>query len=303
MKRNTVLLMVITISLIIGSYSCKKEGVYHPKKKISRIYFQNYGEAKELLEKWTWDGNNLSTITAGDNSFSWKFEYEGKRIDRIVSSEGDYFIFSYNKKLLQQIELFSKNGTLVDLYEFDHTKDKVTTVTNTYYGYKSNSRQQSSHYLTMALRCFLPQPIADDLSLKQKRNQLPDRKAAKFTTTYEYVWEKNNIKSLYISYSSGSYEEYSYKYDNFRNPFYYSFLPTDILADWTAATLTNLYTDNLLYSKNNVSSESGFGSGGWSFESKCTLKYENNFPVEIYVETEYSGDNTTYIGTWFYTYQ
>jgi hypothetical protein len=302
MRRNTVLLMMMAIALTIGSYSCKKEGVYNPKKKISRIYYQGYEAAKILIEKWTWDGNSLSKITAGDNSYFWEFQYKDKRIDRITSSEGDYFIFSYDKKLLQQIELFSENGTLVDLYEFDRTKDKVTTVTNTYYGYKSNSIQQNSHYLNMVLRGFLPQPIADDLSLKQKRNSSPDRKAATLVITYEYVWEKNNIKSLYVSYSSGDYEEYSYKYDKFRNPFYYSFLPADIL-DGCVPTETNINTYNLLYSKNNVGYESGFHSDGVSFESKFAMKYENNFPIEIYTEIVYSGDNTTYSGTWLYSYQ
>jgi hypothetical protein len=302
MKRNTVLMMM-TIALTIGSYSCKKEGVYHPKKKIARIYYQGYNEAKELLEKWTWDGNSLSKITAGDNSFSWQFQYKDKRVDRIVSSEGDYFVFSYNKKLIQHIELFSENGTLIDLYEFDHTKDKITTVTNTYYGYKNNSNQQNSQYLTMGLRYFLPQTIADNLPLQQKQNSLSNRKAAKFVIVYEYVWDKDgNIKNLYISNTSGSYMEYSYKYDGAHNPFYYSFIPDDILV-WSVSTETNRNTSGLLYSKNNVISESGFDSGGWSSESKYTIKYENSFPVEIKAETEYSYDDIKYSGTWFYTYQ
>jgi hypothetical protein len=313
MRRNTVLLMMMAIALIIGSYSCKKEGVYNPKKKISRIYSQYQGEAKQLLEKWTWTENSLSMIEAGDNSYSWQFEYIEGRIDKIVSTEGYYYVFSYNKNLLQQIELFSENGTLVEWYEFEHTKNKITTVTYIYYGYKDNRKKQNNLYLSMALRCFLPQPIADDLSLTQKHNSSADRKAAVDVTTYDYVWDKHdNIKSLYVSYPSGAYEEYSYEYDDYHNPFYYSFLPNGISGD-------------LLYSKNNITYESRFQSSkgsGRDFDTKYEIKsetnydikYEKKFPVEINAKTTsstniriadstYRSNSDKYSTTMFYTYQ
>ena len=51
--------------------SCTKDGVYKPKKKISKIYqtvLTDPVPEKVLIESWTWDGKLLSKIDYGDDN-------------------------------------------------------------------------------------------------------------------------------------------------------------------------------------------------------------------------------------------
>jgi hypothetical protein len=98
MKRVYLLTATIAIasSVMFSFTSCKKDGVYKPKEKISQIFSQQsyYSgvpeidqlfptEGKILEETWTWDGKLLSSIDYGGGYVAY-FEYEKKRLDKIT---------------------------------------------------------------------------------------------------------------------------------------------------------------------------------------------------------------------------
>lgn len=103
-------LFSMTIALLFVFTSCEKDGVYNPKKKISKIYMQYEDAEKELFQTWTWNGNLLSQIV---DTYGVKqvFEYDGKRIDKIRYTENrtDYnrtatTDFIYDGKKIFQIK-------------------------------------------------------------------------------------------------------------------------------------------------------------------------------------------------------
>ncbi|MDR0606719.1 MAG: hypothetical protein LBG80_20810 [Bacteroidales bacterium] len=300
-KMKNILFIITVLVLAIAFPACKKEGVYHPKKKIARIYCQDYGEVKELQEVWTWDDKNLSKITAGDNSYYWDFQYNDKdQIEKITFSEGDYYAFSYDKRLIKKIDLYTFDGALVETYEFEHTKKKITTITNTFYGYKSLSLADQCK--ATALRCFLPEPVTENLFSKHKNHISTRKNTPAFVDVYEYTWDGDNIKSIFYTSNGDVYYtlEFSYEYDKKNNPYYYSFIPNEITSPVTDAEY--YLTCSPLRSKNNVTYEKGNDNEGMSFETNYEIVYDGKFPTEIGITTNYAGDNTNYIATYFYVY-
>jgi hypothetical protein len=255
-----------------------------------------------LLEKWTWEDKNLSKITAGDNSYYWNFQYNDKdQIEKITHSDGDYYTFSYDNKSIKEITFYTSGNVVVEKYEFEHTKKKITKVTNTFYGYKSLSITNQNK--TTALGCFLPEIVVNSL-FSEHKNHIPIIKSMKFIDVYEYTWDGDNIKKTV--YKGGAFDEYdaytlecTYKYDKKNNPFYYALIPNDITM---SPTYTDIYTWNILHSKNNVINEEGFDSESMSFERKYDIQYDKKFPIEIKRTTEYTGIDSLYTGTYFYTY-
>ncbi|MCR5065954.1 MAG: hypothetical protein K6A67_09350, partial [Bacteroidales bacterium] len=90
---SVILLTVVTFS------SCKKEGIYTPDKKISKIYQAKLQKIenqeltteerteKYLAERWEWSGNLLKRIETynsdGDLGIIFDFYYDGKRLSKI----------------------------------------------------------------------------------------------------------------------------------------------------------------------------------------------------------------------------
>ena len=117
------MLLPVAVSLT----SCHKDGVYNPKEKISRIYYQGSGQSaeKQLSELWNWDGKKLSTITyyynTGEIEGTEKFSYDGKRLSRIdyISDFGDgsYLLFTYDGRKLDKVEVYAR-GNLVGTLKY-----------------------------------------------------------------------------------------------------------------------------------------------------------------------------------------
>lgn len=70
--------VVVVISSFLLMTSCYKEGVYQPKKKISKIYeeFPEDSGDKRLIQTWEWDGDLLKSISFWQTEM--RFYYKGK---------------------------------------------------------------------------------------------------------------------------------------------------------------------------------------------------------------------------------
>ena len=82
---------IIACFAVIGVFTaCKKDGVYNPSKKISKIYYQNAGSGKTLSAIYEWDKNKLMKIKAPSGTYFTLFEYDGNRVTKIADSDGDW---------------------------------------------------------------------------------------------------------------------------------------------------------------------------------------------------------------------
>ncbi|MBP5728020.1 MAG: hypothetical protein J6Y48_13195, partial [Clostridia bacterium] len=139
MKR-TALLLAILLPVAASFTSCKKDGVYNPKQKISRIYRQGSGQntEKQLVELWNWDGKKLSSITyydrSGEMEGTEKFSYDGKRLSRIdyISDFGDgsYLLFTYDGRKLDKVEVYAL-GNLVGTLKYTYDGNKISKMDGT----------------------------------------------------------------------------------------------------------------------------------------------------------------------------
>jgi hypothetical protein len=304
MKRFLSVIVISILASIFFFCNSNNDNVSQHRKRISKIYYQDYGKSKKLIEKWTWEGENLSRITSRDDSCFWDFHYNDNHIEKIVHSAGDYYAFSYIDKFIKRIAFYISSGDLVETYEFEHSKNKITTVTHTFYGYK-NILPNISHKI-MVLRCFLPLPIVDKLFPERKLQASTTKGKPVFIDVYEYAWDRNKIKS--ISYRRGTKNESDYitfesmyHYDRKDNPFYYSLISNDIL-EMNNVSDTNWMKWNILQSNRNIIYQEVFVSDGRKFKEQYDITYEGKFPNEIRISTEYAGVEGEYIETYFYTY-
>ena len=155
MRKKT--LFAASLALMVLMAACtEKEGVYNPKKKISKVYkssVSHYGQYdpetgtlynqnthrqdKQLWEEWIWEGNKLTQIRVYENEIepygkegyaAINFTYDGKQIQRIASAD-EYMSFVYDGKKLQQIQIFATGSSEpTETYTFTHDGNKITQI-------------------------------------------------------------------------------------------------------------------------------------------------------------------------------
>ncbi|MDR1346448.1 MAG: hypothetical protein LBK03_07075 [Bacteroidales bacterium] len=291
MKKTLFLLAAIAIACSFSA--CEKEGVYHPKKKISKIYLQGDG-AKQLYEKWTWEGKNLIKISDATDQYYRKFTYEKDRIKKILWNDASYISFSYDGKFIKRVDYYDEDGALEETYNFTHTKSKITSVTVEYNDGKKSSRPD----LASTLRLFLPLP-EQAVEQMTKRQERPASSAkGGFATTYEYVWDGDNIKTVTLSQVGNEYyysEEYTFQYDKNRNPFYYCFDPEEAGPTF-ATSKNNVILTEAVYSAS-YEGNSYSGTGTVEFD----IVYDGKWPVEVLTMIREGGSTERY--TTYYTYE
>jgi hypothetical protein len=283
-------ILSLGLSLIFGFTSCKKDGVYHPKKKISKIFNQRSGYNKTLDETWTWDKNQLSKIDYGKGSYQ-KFEYDKKRISKIIDSDGEYMRFIYDGSKISRIEYYDEDNTLDLNIKFEHKGNKISKITEEYYYNYDPYSSKSAKKKTSILRFILPEKIAGDIAAfkSQKKN----RKAIETDiSTYVLTWKGDNIeKIVYENIDEEDHEvhavTYKYTYDKKKNPF------CEFLYEWG---------DPLGSSKNNVTKESVVDSDNYFWECESSYTYDKNYPKEITSVYRYDGSYTSTYVT-FYEYE
>ncbi len=279
------LCVILALAVSMSFTSCKKEGVYNPKKKITAIYYQYPGTAKMLQEQWTWDGNLLSKIQyyyGGTYSHSNIYKYDGKRLIE-VNVDGDIIKFTYDGSKLAKIEMWSGNNLEMSGV-VTHEKSKITEIEFTEYETAIKSGKQNKMFT--ALRGFvIPESTVEHMGDFHKKMVAKGGKSS-YQYTVDYTYEDGNI--VEEKYTQGTYSQtYTYTYDKEKNPFYYLLYGGDS------------YTD-LEFSKNNVVNVVATNSDGETSETEFTYVYDGGYPVErtvTYITQAYTG------GTNFYEYK
>ncbi len=270
MRRHFLLITVLTLIIFFCFTSCRKDGVYNPKKKIHKIYTQKDNEKKTLIETWTWNEKKLSRIDYA-NYYS-LFEYDGKQIAKITSSNGSYTNFIYDGSKINKMEYY-ENDKLSIHYIFEHDGNKVSKIVVEEYAENIDSKYSNLKSFEdsriKALRFVLPEQSCSTISnySLQKKN----RKANSIdTTTISLTWYgKNVVKMIFEKISDGKvYTSTStYNHDNKKNPLY------DFLS-------YNLDDPVFGYSKNNITRDFIKDSDNQSWEYTYSYLYDGNFPIQ-----------------------
>lgn len=303
-KKNVVLWMVLAVICMV-SVSCERDGVYQPKKKISKIYY-DYVTGKDLFCTWVWDGNKLNSIM-DPRGMELQFFYKGKQIDsvsRVIQGSpygSDYYKFTYDKNKRYLVALdhydYGMNGTIKSHYEFIYDKDgHVSDVNIEYHSvspYNKSSELDDDLLVMLTALPQIPQPIFFQLfsDVKQTKDMLDTRHL-----TFEY--EGDDV--VKCTSTSGQYvETYAFAYSHIKNPFY------NLLNDspeWPFPYVTsNQYMLNSITGLWTFSADEGGYTESWATDFEYDV--EDDYPTRMTYHTRRwtpSYPDTSYITNTYY---
>ncbi|MDR1792747.1 MAG: hypothetical protein LBR36_04825 [Bacteroidales bacterium] len=261
--------------------SCKKEGIYQPDKRISKIYYSYVRAGQEypktLQETWIWGKKNLEKIVTPSGGEQ-KFYYNSQnQVTRIDLSPTVYIKVNYRYSKLS-VALVYLNNEKVAEYAFSHEDGKISRVT------LKNSLPVEDIALAplvqeKMLGLLMPQPIAQRVAQTINQSETTDkyRKSDDYVYTIDIKWNGDNIEK-YIITNSGVAPGYAVicEYDNYLNP--YCKFSIDYKGVVVAAPIGGV---ELLFctSKNNVLNVS-YDYGGETFDQTYSYKYDGQYPIE-----------------------
>lgn len=247
----------MTFAVLFAFFSCNKEGVYNPKKKIAKIeYTESNGRVH--FETWKWNKKQLESIT--EDKFVINFEYDKKsRIEKATFLGGSVsYIYTGNE--LTKMDSYD-NDFLSATYEFEHTKSQITKITVTIH-----SQVKASSQMQAALSLVLPQTTCNNVEqFLQKTAEEKQQKAGEpFVYAIELTWDgKNVVKEVYPD------KTIDYTYDENNNPFYDSF------KDVVNSNLSGLSQNNVVVSKTYQKNE-------YVITNTYTYSYDKKkYPMEV----------------------
>jgi hypothetical protein len=227
MRKPFLISAVVTfcVTIILLSGGCKKrEGVYKPKEKISKIYYEETEAGKvtvpkELKETWTWEKKKLTKIELAE-LFTFNFSYDNK--SRVSKIEGKEVLmkFYYEKKYLDKMEI-TANGMSVTMTVSDRKDDKITKLTFETQSLDKSTKSAAAELAQMnpVINLFFPNAIANAVLSDISETKM--HKAGTITLIYEYTYSGNNITE--IKRTDGTTETvFLYSYDDKKNPYYKS---------------------------------------------------------------------------------
>lgn len=298
--KKTILIALAALSLICAS-SCQKDqdGVYNPKKKISKISSSSSvvesGYAYEtpmcLNEQWTWEGDKLVSRTLfdadGEASAEFTYSYDGKRLASIAYTTNGYYCktdFSYDGKELSKAEHYS-DGRLYSSAQFYHDDGKISAIDITYHIFVGKNVFNGESLLDMLL------PLDIQMSGVCHQNNAKGE-TENHIARIELTWEGNNITKMVSSFE-GDVQTGVFTYDDKRNPFF----GMGGLYPHYLVTIDQNQNDPryYLYDRNNILTCEVTHSSACT-NSTYSYTYEDNYPVTCTVDyaTKYGRKTVCY---------
>ncbi|MBP5401404.1 MAG: hypothetical protein J6Y35_07240 [Bacteroidales bacterium] len=217
-KINLSIITLLVIAMTIVFASCTKDGIYKPKKKISKIYETvqtDPNPTKELKETWTWNGKLLSMIDYGDGEFA-KFLYTKKQLSSIEGMDSRIEVnYDEKGKYIDNFKVYSDNE-LRATYTFEHgDKHLLTGYTIEYEGGLFN--RNSARLVENVFRFLAPEIASEgaDEYVQIATSNLKGKEKYTVTLTYD---GKNVIEKV-VNNGDEKYT-YTYTYTEYLNPFY-----------------------------------------------------------------------------------
>lgn len=242
---RTIFVALMAFVVAFTFSSCQKDGVYHPKKKISKIYVQRDGHDKVLTEQWTWDKNLLSSINFVEDEYTVNFIYDGKQISKMVV--GDQVVeFAYDGKKI--VSFSAKDaGVAYCTYTFKHDGSLIVGIDATI----NNNYMKNARLIETAFRLVSPQ-IAES-QMAQLAYAAENQIKGEYSYSDTYTYDHKNVVSVKRHDSDNKDYEYTYTYSDNLNPFYHMLYGSegDVVAFGLSknAVATYHYEDNVITSR------------------------------------------------------
>lgn len=278
----------LMVLLVLFSFTaCKKDGVYTPQKKISKIYIQMPGHQKELQSKWIWDGKMLAAVEYYDNnnvSSTATYTYKGKQLEKIESENGFSMVFIYQKSKLVNLKMYYAN-ILAEEGVVTHTKNKITQIDYTYYNQtmKSENIADFIQSLRSLTGIFLENSVENMIDFHEKMAKNETKALATWSVFYTYIGN-NVLEEKYVT--ANEEDLYIYQYDKKRNPFYGLLMGGDSDLPFE-------------FSKNNIVNVERKTEGNVQSATNFEYEYDKNYPIEKRV---YDAKTNVLERTMFYEY-
>lgn len=304
---KSLFIVAATILLALAFTSCKKDGQYAPKEKISKVYVSTSNSPEKHLEcVWTWDDKKLSKIDYlygfGDVFWTETFKYDSKnRIERVEDLKfNEYVQYTYDGNKLKGMEYYC-DGELWQTTTFTYDGNKI-----------SRMDLVINNGITIANKARF------SLIPKEFKNKIsPKNDGSGYEVSIELTWDGDNVSYMKMtSTNSGEYhgEHYSYEYlqecnytyDNKLNP---------MKGLWNMGNMTDeeCMMFSGVFSKNNVTSitcketESYTENGQtetdtYTFVRNYNIAYDGKFPTEIML-TSQNEESSPYTHTTYYEYE
>ena len=221
---RSIFIALVACMVAFAFTSCQKDGVYKPKKKISKIYTSKDGGDRILQETWNWDGKVLTSIVFNDDEdIEVKFEYDKKQLTALTSGDAR-ILYTYDGNLLDKITWMDGNEEVAS-YTFKHNGKFISAVDAVIdNGYLKNTR-----LLDVAFRTIDP-IIAETEVAQFKACQAEAKGLYKYGDIYEY--DHNNVVSIKRHDNNNDDFVWTYTYsDRYLNPFYHLLSPEGIADD------------------------------------------------------------------------
>lgn len=290
MKRFVICLAAI--GLIFSFNACKKDGVYNPSKKVSKIYTEVYlydsagsvtCSIPVLSENYTWDKNRLKELDSyieGRQIGKQIFVYDGNRLARIDHVYPDYpteieyqTIFSYEGSKLHKATILEEGDIEIEM-EYIYDKNKISEIVYTIY----NEGLRSANILEPLKQVMDPNVVEvlssdkEILACMEAKNGLT-HKAGVETRKVFLEWEKDNISQIKVE--DGHFtRNVSLTYDNKKNPFYSR--PIEDITEVSPAYSMFSYFCN----KNNIVQMESTSPMGLTRTVSIEYEYDGSYPVK-----------------------
>ena len=215
-KINFSIVTLLAVALMFVFASCTKDGIYKPKKKISKIYetvVTDPNPEKVLTETWTWDGNLLSQIQYEDGDIT-TFTYEKKQLTAINSDFGRTEL-AYDGKFIDEMKLYYDNKLYMTT-KFQHEKNLISGYTVEYEGLDVD-KAKVARLIENTFRFIAPEIAHNEAANYLKAAESNLKGNVMRTVTYKY--DGKNVIEQTDKYGNNTVV-YTYTYSEYKNPFY-----------------------------------------------------------------------------------
>ncbi len=299
MKKNlskiVALLMAATVVMLVGASCEKNNGVYSPKKKISKVYreasCQDLDDPsavsvqdKYLYENWTWADGLIQQIDHYESSTSvWTEAFTYDENGRVVKIEDAVWLetlaFEYEDGRISKSRL-TYDGELSEEWNFSYENGKLVRADGKCY--------YDDFYYKRHLSTFGSLGFDDALDAALTKAVGQCKSAAKgivMDFTIQFEWNKDNITDVAMT-SDEFTEVVRLEYDQCKNP---------------KRGFNNIGNEGWQYSSANNIQKMTIVLGSESLVTEYAYEYDGKYPVTVRWTTDEYGYRCQY--TDYYEYE
>ena len=292
MKKSVLFSVMAAMILFAG---CKKDGVYNPAKKISKITLTETKpsptgvDVQTQVQNWTWNKNQLQNIVytfiGSDDTWTEEFSYDKSgRLIRVENKEDNvYAVYEYDGDRLDKVLYFDGNEKAYE-YNLKYKDDRLSEIEcvdfDIYRSIKKENKLNPLAFVCSSEIADLAQKAEENVALTESQ---PRQKMSAEIWVMSLEWNEANISKIAYDYPDVNRRyEYLLTYDNKVNPLAGFFG----LNFWESYDINHPYSRDYIYKNaNNIVSMISVGDT-WKREYNYT--YTGQYPVSYTYTDSYS---------------